>query len=89
MVFNNPVMDKCYTITRKVGVSVQRRGLSVRRPTGLRNTTETRNRVLRIRILKRLHFACIFVQLKRMVLVDQGHASRIITSVLKPPKPLQ
>ena len=61
VIFDNAVMDKCHTITRKVGVSVQRRGLSVRRPAGMRNTTETRDGVLRIRILKRLHLACIFV----------------------------
>ena len=89
VIFNDAVVYKGNSITRYVGVRVSRGRLAMRGPSRMRHTATTDNRVERVSIFQRFYFSQMFMHLKRMTVIDQGHARGVITSILEPSQALE
>jgi hypothetical protein len=74
MVLNYAIVNQRNSISRYMRMRIRRGRLAVSRPPGMRDTAAPDNRIKRISVFKRFHFSRIFMQLERMVGIDQRHA---------------
>ena len=74
MVLNDAIVNQRNAVALYMWMRIRRGRLAVSRPPGMRDTATPDNRIKRISVFKRFHFSRIFMQLERMVVIDQRHA---------------
>ncbi len=74
MVLNDAIVNQRNSVSRYMRMRIRRGRLAVSRPSGMRDTATPDNRIKRISVFQCFHFSRIFMQLERVVVIDQRHA---------------